>query len=149
MNLTRNPENRNVLDLDGEPTYKAATGIGQGILEEMLKYSKGKEYVVPPRMTYNVHGKCWMDDKGRICVFNLSQQPKAARYAREFLDSVSALRQTRRTDKNAIGGYATADNGEALSLDASAGEEKTTAIKLDSQVAETSARPRGKTKANP
>ena len=147
MNLTRNPNDRSILDLDGEPTFKAATGIGHGILEEMLKYSEGKEYVVPPRMAYNVHGKCWMDDKGRICVFNLSQQPKAARYAREFLDSASPERSIRDKDTNSIGGYLAADNGEALSTDTSEGEGKTTAVKLDSQVAETSAKSQTKPKA--
>lgn len=146
MNLTRNPDDQNVLDLDGEPTFKAATGIGQSILEEMLKYSEGKPFVTPPRMAYNVYGKCWLDDKGRICVFNLSQQPKAARYAREFLDAVNTNRSIRKTDKTSIGGVVTADNGEALSTDKSATKEKNTALKLDSQVAETSARSRTKPK---
>lgn len=147
MKLTRNPDDHSILNLDGEPTFKAATGVGQGILEEMLKYSRGRDYVVPPRMNYNVYGKCWLDEKGRICIFNLSQQPKAARYAREFLDSTSPERSIRDKDTNSIGGYLAADNGEALSTDTSEGKGKTTAVKLDSQVAETSAKSQTKPKA--
>lgn len=144
MKLTRNSSDKSILNLDGEPTFKAASAIGTSILEEMWKYSKGENYVVPPRMAYNVYGKCWLDEKGRIAIFNISEDPKAPRYAREFLSSQSPEREIRKKDTNGLGGYVAADNGEALSVDTPEATEttpkRTKALKIDSQVAEESAK---------
>lgn len=129
--VTRNSEDKSQLKINGNVAIQAANGEGERIQEEMLKFGKNNAYVIPTKLNYEPKSKCWTNQKGKVVLFNVAEDPKlAVSFVKEYLTGEKAV--PAKTDVSAapLAGIVATDTGVVIGLDTGT-EENKEAVKLD------------------
>ena len=129
--VTRNSEDKSQLKINGNVAIQAANGEGERIQEEMLKFGKNNAYVIPTKLNYEPKSKCWTNQKGKVVLFNVAEEPNhAVAFVKDYLTGEKAA--PAKTDVSAapLAGVVTTDIGVVIGLDTST-EDKKEAVKVD------------------
>ena len=129
--VTRNSEDKSQLKINGNVAIQAANGEGERIQEEMLKFGKNNAYVIPTKLNYEPKSKCWTNQKGKVVLFNVAEDPKlAVAFVKEYLTGEKAA--PAKTDVSAapLAGIVATDTGVVLASD-NADPDKKQTIKID------------------
>lgn len=108
-----------VLLKDNEPVIKAASGVGESILQEVVKFSKNKSFVTPHGLRYVKQSKAWVNAKDSIVLFNVAENPlEAVDIIRNYLTK-QPLSSKAKVDTKAtpLAGVVTNNKKQALLLD--------------------------------
>lgn len=114
-----------VLLKDNEPMIKAASGIGQSILQEVVKFSKGKPFVTPHGLRYVKQSKAWVNAKDSLVLFNVAENHlEAVHIIGDFL-SEQAMSSKAKVDTKAApkAGVVTNNKKQAIILDSAVDSE--------------------------
>ena len=129
--VTRNSEDKSQLKINGNVAIQAANGEGERIQEEMLKFGKNNNYVIPTKLSYEPKAKCWTNQNGKVVLFNIAEEPKlAVDFVKEYLTGEKAA--PAKTDVSAapLAGVVTTDSGVIVGLDTET-EDKKEAVKIE------------------
>ncbi len=129
--VTRSSEDKTQLKVNGVVFTQAANGEGERIQEEIIKFGKGEAYVVPETLNYLPQSKCWTNEKGKIVLFNLANEPKkAVAFIKDYLTGRRSKKVKTDTSASPLAGVITTDKGYVVSPDNDNPDAKE-AIKVD------------------
>lgn len=129
--VTRNIENKSQLKINGTVAIQAANAEGDRIQEEMLKFGKDKDYIIPTKLSYQSKAKCWTNQTGKVVLFNVAEDPKLALdFVKQYLTGEKATEAKTDVSAAPLAGVVTTDSGVVIGLDTGT-EENKEAVKLD------------------
>lgn len=114
-----------VLLKDNLPMIKAASGVGESILQEVVKFSKNKPFVTPHGLRYVKQSKAWVNIKESLVLFNVAENPlEAVHIIGDFLTE-QPLSSKAKVDTKAApkAGVVTNNKKQALILDSAVDSE--------------------------
>lgn len=129
--VTRNSEDKSQLKINGNVAIQAANGEGERIQEEMLKFGKNNNYVIPTKLNYEPNAKCWTNQLGKVVLFNVAEDPKlAVAFVKDYLTGDKASEAKTDVSAAPLAGVVTTDSGVVVGLDTET-EDKKEAVKVD------------------
>lgn len=127
MNVTVNAEHNNVLNIDGVPSLKAADGVGQMVLEEILKFKAGQEFNKPSGLRYSVKSQAWLNEKDKLVIFNINPDQIVTKQLVSSYLAATTNTEGSKVDTSAtpLAGVLVTDTKIPLSLDVEGDDDKT------------------------